>query len=834
MLIDGNSVLNRAFYGIRPLTTSTGLHTNAVYGFLTILLRHISEDSPDAIYAAFDVKYPTFRHELYKDYKAGRRPTPEELLQQFPVIKRVLAAAGVICLEQPGMEADDIIGVLSAKFSDRGDDCVIITGDRDELQLVSDKVTVKLAVTKASSGDDIYTPETIKEKYGLTPAQLIQLKALMGDSSDNIPGVAGVGEKTALDLLHSYPTLEDVYANTDNIKGKLREKLEAGKDSAFMSRTLGTIMRRPLPGVCFPEPEDCPQRDNKALHDIFTELEMPSMFSRFGLDKAAPEKPSETVSPGRPAEQYDPARHTLPEGEVFLLRTDDGFIMDFGGTAVRTDDETALKLISGRNIVTHDVKPLLKQLMTRNTEAFPCFDTMLAGYVLNPSKPSYPLRNLYIENLSRDIPDASEQLLGLNALRKKMTESMAENGSADLYRDIDLPLSSVLAQMEAVGVRADEDFLRRFGKTLDEDIQTVTDAVYQQAGHELNINSPKQLGTLLFEELSLPHGKKTKIGYATDNDTLESLADLHPIIDNIISYRKLTKLKSTYVDGLLRAISDDGRIHTVFTQTVTQTGRISSIEPNLQNIPVRTALGRELRRCFVAQEGCVLLDADYSQIELRIMAHISGDENMQQIFRENTDIHTRTAAQVFGLPEQFVTPELRRRAKAINFGIIYGIGDYSLSRDIGVTRKEARKYIDNYLSAFPKVKQYISDVVQQGREKGYVTTLFGRRRYVPELKATNKVTQAFGQRVCMNTPIQGTAADLIKLSMIKVSQRLRQEGLRSRLILQIHDELIIEAPENEADKAAEILKHEMENAYRFDIPLVAEVSRGKTWYEAKD
>ncbi len=834
LLLDGNSVLNRAYYGIRPLTTTKGLHTNAVYGFLAILLRHIADEKPDAIYAAFDLKAPTFRHIMYDGYKAGRHETPPELLEQFPVIKKVLDALGVLRIEQPGMEADDIIGVLSKKYAAQGDECVIITGDRDELQLVQDNITVKLAVTKSTgSSDDVYTPEKINEKYGLAPERLIDLKALMGDASDNIPGVAGVGEKTALTLLHDYGTLDGVYAHVDEVKGKLKEKLMEGKESAYMSRTLGTIMTTAPDGVSFPSPTDAKEKDCARLRELFTELEMPSMFERFGLNEQTPADGAVDAQAPVNIEEYDPKKH-IPENEIYALSDEDGYLVKFGDTAAKLSVTQALDLFDGANIVTHDAKPLLKAMFSAGKTVNAAFDTMLAGYILNPSKSAYPLATLYIENMNRNVTDTAAQLMQLPDLRRKMTEAMKNDGSYSLYADIDLPLSAVLARMEVSGVEADAEFLHAFGEKLDADIAAYTSAIYEYAGKEFNINSPKQLGTVLFEDLFLPCGRKTKIGYATDNDTLEKLLPYHPIIENIISYRKLTKLKSTYVEGLLRAILPDGRIHTVFTQTVTQTGRISSIEPNLQNIPVRTELGRELRRAFRAKDGFVLVDADYSQIELRIMAHISGDPTMQQIFRENTDIHTRTAAEVFGLPEQMVSAELRRRAKAINFGIIYGIGDYSLSQDIGVTRKEARQYINNYLEAFPRVKDYLATVISDARNSGYVTTLFGRRRYVPELSASNKMTQAFGERVCMNTPIQGTAADLIKLAMIKVSKRLEKENMTSRLILQIHDELILEAPENEAEKAAEILREEMENAYTFDVPLVTEVHTGKTWYDTKD
>lgn len=831
MMLDGNSILNRAFYGIRPLTTSSGIPTNAVYGFLTILFRHLDEDKPDAVGIAFDLKAKTFRHNLYDGYKAGRKGMPDELAQQLPIVKEILAAMGLCVYEREGLEADDIIGIIAKKQSAEGNRCIIITGDRDELQLIDENITVKLAVTKSgSSSDDIYTPESVLAKYGLPPEKLIDLKALMGDTSDNIPGVPGVGEKTATELLKEYGSLDGVYENIDKITKKaLHQKLIDGKDSAYMSKILGTITTSLPENEMLPTPHHG-EPDMAKLKAMFTELEMAKMLDRF---KFKPEKEEPTTQ----TEAYNEENHqdifktepiyiihTLPEKEVFVKNDK---------TAVTVDIDSILPLIDKKEIVTHDCKAFLRYTLQKGIEPNPVFDTMLAAYVVNPSRSSYELKTAFLEVLGKDTESKADYACFLPELQKGLTERMEEDGSIDLYTETELPLSTVLAEMEVAGVRVDCDFLEKFGTQLDLEIAELTGAIYTFANKEFNINSTKQLGAVLFEDLLLPVKKKTKTGYSTDNDVLESLIDKHPIVELVIAYRKLTKLKSTYVDGLLKTVAEDGRIHTVFTQTVTQTGRISSIEPNLQNIPVRTALGRELRKAFIAADGYCLADADYSQIELRLMAHISGDKVLLETFASGEDVHTRTASEVFGLPKEMVTEDMRRRAKAINFGIIYGIGDYTLSQDLSVTRKQARQYIDDYLAAYPDVKRYISETVAQAKENGYVTTLFGRRRYVPEINASNKMTAAFGERVAMNTPIQGTAADLIKLAMIRVANRLKSSGMRSRLILQIHDELIIEAPEEEKEKAAQILREEMENAHKFDVPVIADVNIGKTWYEAK-
>ncbi len=834
MMIDGNSILNRAFYGVRPLTTSTGIPTNAVYGFLTILFRHLDEDKPDGVGIAFDMKAKTFRHMMYEGYKAGRKGMPDELAAQLPWIKKTLAAMGFSIYEREGLEADDIIGIISKNQSAKNNKCIIITGDRDELQLVDENITVKLAVTKNGyPSDDIYTPAAVKEKYGLTPDKLIDLKALMGDSSDNIPGVPGVGEKTAAELLKEFGSLDEVYENIDKItKKSLHEKLVAGKESAYMSKKLGTITTSLPKEEMFPTPRPyCP--DTEELKKIFSELEMTKMLERLKTD----DKPSAKEEKKADFSEYSASKHSqiFDSEPIYIIHTlpDKKVYIKNGNEAVVSDIDTILPSVDGKKIVTHDFKSLLRYSLQRSLAPAADFDTMLGAYVVNPSRSSYGLKTVCLEMLGAETDDPASWAVLLPSLEKNLAEKMKEDGSYDLYSKIELPLSTVLAEMEVKGVLVDCDFLESFGVRLDAETEDLKNEIYRLAGKEFNINSTKQLGAVLFDDLLLPAKKKTKTGYSTDNDVLEALIDYHPIIELIISYRKLTKLKSTYVDGLLKAVDKDGRIHTVFTQTVTQTGRISSIEPNLQNIPVRTALGREMRKAFKAEDGKCLIDADYSQIELRLMAHISGDKVLKESFITGEDVHARTASEIFGLPKELITDDMRRRAKAINFGIMYGIGDYTLSQDISVSRKQARKYIDDYLAAYPDVKRYIAETVEKAKQNGYVTTLFGRRRYVPEINASNKNLSAFGERVAMNTPIQGTAADLIKMAMIRVSDRLKSAGMKSQLILQIHDELIIEAPEEEKDKAAEILREEMENAYQFDVPVIADIHTGKTWYDAK-
>lgn len=832
LIFDGNSILNRAYYGIRPLTTSSGFNTNAIYGFLNILYKHMQDEGACKICVAFDLKAKTYRHLLYPDYKAGRKPMPQELYEQMPVLKQILDAMGIPRVEKEGLEADDLIGILSNQCTQNNTPCVIVTGDRDSFQLIDDNVTVKLAVTKSgTSSDEVYTPDKIYEKYGLSPKQLIDLKALMGDNSDRIPGVPGIGEKTAITLLKKYGTLENVFLHAEEEKGALKEKLLHGKDSAFLSRELGRIVRDQdidLKAEDIPEPHF----DKQELLNLFTQLEMSSMVKKFELDQTSTiQKQEQLITEGTYRDEIfeQPTLYVLHEQDQLYIKDKNQVV------CVPCSDEI-LKKLSSCKIVTHNAKPLLHAMNRAQLPIQLEYDTMLAAYLINPSQSSYPLPMLaqeYAEGHSAQQPE--HLVIYLDLIQKNTEQKLQQDGQEDLYRKIELPLCRVLADMEYCGFAMDRNFLESFGEMLTETIGQLSDEIFRQAGQEFNINSPKQLGEILFEHLGMPATKKTKTGYSTGKEVLEKLKwkTQNPIIDNILDYRMLTKLKSTYVDAFLSKLDQTNRIHTSFTQTVTQTGRISSIEPNLQNIPVRTDLGRQLRKAFIAKEGYVLIDADYSQIELRVLAHIANDSRMQQAFIEEKDIHTITASQVFQMPEPMVTPELRRRAKAVNFGIVYGIGDYSLSQDIGVSVKEARQYIENYLETYSGVREYMKNIVAFADQNGYIQTLFGRRRYVPDIHAKNKQLQAFAQRVCMNTPIQGTAADLIKLAMVRVDDQLRQSGLDARLILQVHDELIIEAKQEQAQQAAAILKQQMEHAADLSVPLVVDIGVGNTWFDAK-
>ncbi|MBO5214255.1 MAG: DNA polymerase I [Clostridia bacterium] len=825
MLVDGNSILNRAFYGIPLLTNQAGIHTNAVYGFFNILLRHMEKDRPDELCVAFDVKAPTYRHELYADYKAGRRAMPDELREQFPIVKQLLDAMGISRFEQAGLEADDIIGILSRRADEAEERCVIVTGDRDTLQLISDRVVVRLATTSPKGpSDTLYDKAMLQEKYGLTPAQMIDLKALMGDSSDRIPGVAGVGEKTALNLLHQYGDLDNTFAHVEDLKGALKTKMENGKESAYLSKKLGTIVTESDIDVGDLSVKEANAEELKALLD---EYQLAKLASKLNVAAAAPTQKPAFTSPKKT--EFD---GKLPDGIPAVFVENEQAYLYIGSQIITSPlSDGLLNALSGRPFIAHDAKPLIRKMEHGGYEARCEFDTMLALYVLDPSR------------ASKQPEDVCEKELGITAsredfaallprLKEKLTAELKENNAEFLYYEIELPLCSVLARMEDVGFKADKEFLEKFSEELGDLLVTLERQVQDLAGKEFNIYSPKQLSEVLFTDLLLPPGKKTKTGYSTDNDTLEKLTKYHPIAQAVIDCRRIAKLKSTYADGLAEKVGDDGRIHTIFMQAVTQTGRISSVEPNLQNIPIRTDLGRQLRRAFSAEDGCLLVDADYSQIELRILSHIADDKAMQQAFIDGEDIHTATASQVFDLPMEMITPELRRRAKAVNFGIVYGIGDYSLGQDLHVSRKEAKQYIESYLETYTGVRDFMKDIVEFGKEHGYVETVFHRRRYVPELKASGHL-RAFGERVCMNAPIQGTAADVIKYAMVKIDRRLKEEKMKTRLILQIHDELILEAPEEEAEKAARLLKEEMESAATLKVPLSVDSNTAKNWFDAK-
>ena len=826
LAIDGNSILNRAYYGIRPLTTSKGEPTNALYGFLNILLKHIEEEKPDKICVAFDLKSKTFRHDMYDGYKATRHGMPDELAAQLPEAKKLLDVMNIPRIEKEGLEADDIIGILSHTCTKNGDACIIVTGDRDSLQLVNDNVTVKLATTKQ---DIVYNEPEIKEKYGLTPQQLIDLKALMGDSSDNIPGVKGIGEKTAIKLLQEYGSLDGVYENADNIKGAIGEKIRNDKENAYLSKKLGTIVLEGDLSVDIAALS--PQKpDNSALLEFLQEKEMNSFVKRLALTDEQNDKENVEEIPFLSIKS-DYSDSLFKEEVLYIIYEDDYIYIKDENSIFKMAADQIDKLKSIK-IVTHDAKPFISLCFNHGFRPNVIFDTMLAAYLLDASQNNYNYDRLCKEYINKSADDISKKVYCLKELYSALDKELKNNKQKELYEDIELPLCYVLADMENLGCQADKTFLEVFGEETEREIAELTEAIYSFAGKEFNINSPKQLGVILFEDLLLPVGRKTKTGYSTDNDVLEGLINSHPIIENIIRYRQMTKLKSTYVDGLLSKIDENGRIHTSFTQTVTQTGRISSVDPNLQNIPVRTALGRQLRHAFTAKDGCVLVDADYSQIELRILAHISDDPVMQNAFIENEDIHTITASEVFNLPPDMINPELRNRAKAVNFGIVYGIGDYSLSKDLGIYRKEAKAYIDGYLNTYKGVKAYMTDIIEFAKKNGYVETLFGRRRYVPEIHSKNKQIQAFASRISMNTPIQGTAADLIKIAMIKVYNVLKERNLKSKLILQVHDELIVEAPAEEAEEVSKILKTEMESAAKLSVPLIADVKIGDDWFDA--
>lgn len=874
MVIDGNSILNRAFYGIRQLSNHEGLPTNAVYGFLATLFKLREDEKPDRTVVCFDVREKTFRHLKFDSYKATRKGMPDELAAQLPVMKETLDAMGVVRCELAGYEADDLIGTISRKADENGDTCVVVTGDRDSLQLIGGGTTVLLVSTKMGQTTyETYDTEKFRERYGFDPIRLIDLKALMGDASDNIPGVPGIGEKTAMQLLHDFGSLEGVYANLEDekIKKGARAKLEAGAQSAKNSYWLATIDRNaPLALDVANLPEE--HRDEAALYELLTRLEFKNFIKKLGLSGAytAPRLPElRTLRIQNAAEAFGLLDALTEAGRVFavipetlgamcLLEADTAAML-FADDFADADWDALLRRLFGGAIelVLHDAKPVAAALLARGIQPEGIvFDTCLAAYLLDPTQSGYDLPRVALAYCSTELPEldlddpAAVSPLGgqeqteqacarhagaVRAIYQEAASRVEELGMRKLYYEIELPLMRILAEMETVGCAVAPDELRAFGERLDVRIHELIAQIYHDADGEFNINSPKQLGEVLFEKLHLPAPKKTKTGYSTNVDVLERIAEDHPVVPKILEYRQLTKLKSTYVDGLLKVVSQkDGRIHTHFQQTVTATGRLSSTDPNLQNIPVRTELGRELRRMFVAPDTeHVLIDADYSQIELRVLAHISQDAHMIEAFRSGQDIHAATAAKVYHVPLDEVTPQMRSSCKAVNFGIVYGISDFSLAQDIGVTRKEAGEFIRAYLATYPGVAKYMEDIKENAREKGYVSTLFGRRRALPELKSKNFNIRSFGERVAMNTPIQGTAADIIKIAMVRVHDRLLREGLESRLILQVHDELILEAPKTEQETAMRLLKEEMEAAFVMDAPLVAEAKAGHSWYDTK-
>lgn len=850
LVLDGNSIINRAFYGIKLLTTKDGRYTNAIYGFMNIFYKLCDELHPDSVAFAFDLKAPTFRHKMYDEYKAGRKPMPPELAEQMPVLKDLLRALGYKIVTKEGYEADDILGTLAFSCKE-GDECYIATGDRDSLQLVGDNVKVLLASTKMGRPEtNIYDVKRIKDDYGVTPHQLIDIKALMGDSSDSIPGVSGVGQKTAQSLISELGSIQNIYDNIDtiDIRETLRNKLKNDKDSAFMSYKLGEICKSvPIEtDYSFYVPDE---GDKGEALSILRSLEMYKLIDKIGLNTVTYDaKPENTT-----VKEYKRVNslnafllkanklyfvYSVKDGRFESLAACNGDDICEVNTENDSEVEAFINILEDENTekYTFNIKPLYAYAFSHGFEIKNVkMDLMLAAYLLNPSAKDYDIEKLAAEYNVYYEADGGFSALSetVYPLTVKLSALLEERDQTELLSNIELPLAEVLASMEKIGVKVDKSGIEAFGDMLGERIKGLQSRIYELAGEEFNINSPKQLGEILFVKLAIPTKKKTKSGFSTNAEVLEKLADEYEIVKFILEYRTYTKLKSTYCDGLLKEIAADGRIHSTFNQTETRTGRISSTEPNLQNIPVRTELGREMRKFFIADDGKVLVDADYSQIELRVLSDIADDKAMIDAFNNGDDIHAITASQVFKMPLQMVTPLMRSRAKAVNFGIVYGIGAFSLAKDIGVSRAEADRYIKDYLHHYSGVDRYMNEVVEEAKKNGYVKTLFGRRRYLPELSSSNGMLRAFGERVARNMPIQGTAADIIKIAMIRVYTRLKEENLNARLILQIHDELIVEAPENEKTKAELIVKEEMENACKMKVLLKSDAHSGESWYDAK-
>ena len=857
LAIDGNSILNRAFYGIRTLSTKDGRFTNGIYGFLTILMKLTDEIKPDGVAIAFDLKAPTFRHKMYEGYKANRHGMPSELAQQVPVLKELLIALGYKLLSLEGYEADDILGTV-AKMCEDGNECYIATGDRDSFQLIRDNVTVLLPHTKmGTTTTEVCTPARIMEEYGVTPVQMIDIKALQGDSSDCIPGVSGVGQKTAGDLIRKFGSIQNIYDNIDtlDIKENLKNKLINDKEKAFLSYTLGTIINN-VPIECAIEDLFIQNTDEIKARSMLADLEMFKIIEKMNFSAPTAVEKKEAKSKELPiisdfdandllgkikaeSNAYFTADYTDLDNPVFCFLCDNAVyelepihLGYFELIKEVLEDEKVKKY-------TDNSKLLYRFSFLNNVEIKGmALDTSLAGYILNPSANGYnPLR--LCEEYKAPVPQVKTEnptiidCAVMKSVSARLIVEIEQNSQQELLYQVEMPLAEVLASMEHLGFMVDREGITHFARVTNGELIKTRDEIYELAGEEFNINSPKQLGVVLFEKMGLPVKKKTKSGYSTNAEVLESLQEENPIVEKILWYRTLSKLNSTYCEGLLKSIGEDGRIHSSFIQTETRTGRISSTEPNLQNIPVRKDFGKELRRFFVAGEGCLLADADYSQIELRVLSHIADDSEMIKAFNDEVDIHTVTASQVFNMPVEMVTPLMRSRAKAVNFGIVYGIGAFSLAKDIGVTRKEADEYIKGYLRHYSGVDKYMDSVVAEAKKNGYVSTLRGRRRYLPELNSSNGMLRSFGERVARNMPIQGTAADIIKIAMVRVYNRLKDEKMEAKLILQVHDELIVEAPENEIEKAAKILIEEMENACEMKVRLRADVNTGKTWYEAK-
>lgn len=845
LVLDGNSIVNRAFYGIKLLTTKDGHYTNGIYGFINILNRLIEQEKPDGVAVAFDLHAPTFRHQKYAEYKAGRKPMPEELRGQFPILKEWITLMGYRVVELAGYEADDILGTLAKRAEQTDDECVIATGDRDALQLVSAHTRVLLTATKMGKPEMTnYTPEAVFEKYGMHPERLIDLKALMGDSSDNIPGVAGVGEKTATDLICRFGSIDYIYDNIEaiDIKETIKNKLVSGKENAFLSRWLGTIncdvpIDTDFANYAFGE------RNDAELCRLMTRLEFFKLMENMGIspdvsteDSAGNDKTAKIGTIDTSAKLLD-IYCELEDGLFGFVSGDTVMMLDLS-----TDADTIKALLeSDAKKRVYDYKKLYKfcienQIAIKNV----VFDSLLAGYLASPSASSYEMTRLFQEygaalpKIEGDSYVSLENALFHSSVCDQLEKVLEDSGETRLLTEIELPLAAVLGEMELNGFLIDYTGIADFGKELAQRISAIEKQIFEYTGFEFNLNSPKQLGVALFEKLGLPAKKKTKSGYSTSAEVLEELKNEHPAVALLLEYRSLAKLKSTYCDGLCAAVGSDGKIHSTFNQTETRTGRISSLEPNLQNIPVRQEEGRRLRKYFIAEDGYCLCDADYSQIELRVLAHISGDKAMIGAFENGIDIHTLTASEAFGMPIDMVTPLMRSRAKAVNFGIVYGIGAFSLAKDIGVSRAEASDYIKSYLRTYPEVDRYMQNIIEQAKADGFVTTLFGRRRYLPELSSSNGMLRAFGERVARNAPIQGSAADIIKIAMIKVNNRLKSENLDARLILQVHDELIVECREEIKDTVCKILEEEMSAAANLSVTLTVDAHSGKNWFEAKE
>lgn len=877
LILDSNSIINRTFYGIRALSAPDGTPTNAIYGFLNILLKLIDDYKPDYIFAAFDLKAPTFRHKMYSEYKANRKGMPDELAAQMPVMKDILRSMEIPILELEGYEADDIIGTVSRICDESSVQCYIATGDRDDLQLADGQTTVILASTKlGQSVTELYDENTVKERYSVTPAEFVDLKALMGDKSDNIPGVSGIGEKTAAKLISEYSTIENMYEHIDeaSVSTRIKEKLINEKEKAFLSKKLAQIDKNVPIDISFSDGGFSMDKlvSLPELYTILSRLGLRSIIKKLDLKpSAASEVPdnedfflNKKLICAKTADELADGARTLGKTIALYLSFKDGALISAAvsneNTAYYSDpslDGAALidalsPILSDETVkkYTCGIKDAMIALDGKAEINGIAFDSAIAAYITDPSR-TFDVESIaagylgiYIneeQTAQLSLLDDTEEsdtpgkyALVIYALQKKLSELIEANSQHELYYDIELPLIEVLASMQLIGFTLDSDELRRFGEMLSEKLSLLESSIYSMAGEEFNINSPKQLGVILFERLQLPGGKRTKSGYSTRAEVLEKLKDKHPIVNEILKYRTYMKLKSTYCDGLGALVDPKThRIHSLFNQTATVTGRISSSEPNMQNIPTRTELGRELRKMFVAKDGCVLVDADYSQIELRVLAHVSHDETMIEAFRNGADIHAVTASRILNIPINELTKEQRSSAKAINFGIVYGMGEYTLSQDLGISFKQAKKYMDDYFQKYHGVREYMDNIKASAHENGYVKTIMNRIRYIPELKSANTSIRSFGERAAMNTPIQGSAADIIKLAMVKVYNRLRREGMKSRLILQVHDELIVEATLDEAEKVKELLRYEMENAVKLDVPLTVDLSSGKSWYDAK-